>query len=136
MGSWGCSSTGFELGVGNAGEITLCVGERSRMGAIKPDGIDGSAEVGDEEAAAGDIEREADRFHQVADDNVRRQPDDRVDGGAVYGVSRRRIPAVGPIEQAAALIELEIDRFGQAVAPDLDVATSGGCLALGDVQPG
>ena len=60
----------------------------------------------------------------------------RIDRRAIDRVAARRIAAVGPVEDAAFQIEFEIDRFGQVVEEDLDVAAVGRRLAFRNVDAG
>jgi hypothetical protein len=82
-------------------------------GSIEIGGIDRTGEVGDEHPIAGNIEGDADPFHQVRDQNLRHRL--FVDRCAIDGVAARRIAAIGPIQHAVRQIELEIDGFRQLI---------------------
>ena len=102
-----------DFGVGDAGEIALGVKEVALILSIEIGGIDRTGEVGDEHPVARNVEGDADPFHQVCDQNLWRRL--FVDWHAVDGVAARRIAAVGPIEDAARQIELEVNGFWQFV---------------------
>src|SRR6516225_5436720 len=59
-----------DFGIGDAGEIALGVEEVALVLAIEIGGIDRAGEVGDEHAVAGNIEGDADAFHQVSDHDL------------------------------------------------------------------
>src|ERR1700745_4289279 len=101
----------LDFGIGDASEIALGVEEVALVLSIEIRGIDRTGEVGDEHPVAGNIEGDADPFHQVRDQNLRRRL--FVDRCAIDGVAARRIAAVGPIQHAVRQIELEIDGFRQ-----------------------
>src|SRR4029077_13884632 len=61
----------LDFGVGDAGEIALRVEEVALVLSFEIGGIDRTGEVGDEHAVAGNIEGDADPFHQACDQNLR-----------------------------------------------------------------
>src|SRR5262249_6129123 len=84
--------------VGDAGKIALGVEEVTLVPAIEIGGIDRTGKVGDEHSIAGNVEGDADAFHQVGDQDLRHCL--FVDWRAIDGVAARRIAAVGPIQNA------------------------------------
>src|SRR5262249_3865453 len=107
-----------DFGVSDAGEIALGVEEVALVLAVEISGIDRAGEVGAEQPGAGYVESDADCFHQVGDQDLRRllfvhpPPIDRV--------AARWIATSGPIEGAAGEIELEVNRLGQLIEQHLD----------------
>src|SRR5580704_19248072 len=61
----------LDFGIGDAGEIALGVEEVALVLSIEIGGIDRTREVGDEHLVAGNIEGDADSFHQMRDQNLR-----------------------------------------------------------------
>jgi len=61
-----------DLGIGDAGEIALSVEEVALVLSVEISGIDRTGEVGDEHLVAGDVEGDADSFHQVGDQDLGR----------------------------------------------------------------
>src|SRR3954464_6666249 len=55
---------------------------------------------------------------------------------AADGVTLRRVAAIGPVDQAVLEIEVEIDRLGQTVEQDFDVAAIRGPRGLRYVETG
>src|SRR5215813_11765177 len=62
----------LDFGIGDAGEVALRVEEVALVLAIEIGGIDRTGEVGDKHPVAGDVEGDADAFHQVGDQDLRR----------------------------------------------------------------
>src|SRR2546423_871588 len=96
--------------------------------------IDRAGEIGHEHPIAGNIERDADPFHQMRHHD-RRRSRLCIDGCAVHCVAAWRVAAVGPVEHAIFAVELEIDRLGQMVEEYFDVGAVGGGLAPWDFDP-
>ena len=76
--------------------------------------VNGSAQVSQEHALVFEIQRKADAFHQMIEDNFRLFA---LAGGCVHrrsidGVSARRVPAVGPVDHPVAEVEIKIDVKG------------------------
>src|SRR4249920_1622403 len=122
----------LDFGIGDAGEIALSVEEVALVLSIEIGGIDRTGEVGDEHPVAGNIEGDANSFHQVRDQDLGRRF--FVDWHAIDGVAARRIAAVGPIEDAVRQIELEVDGFRQPIEQHFDVGAVRWALAVGDVN--
>ena len=59
-----------DSGVCDAGQIAQSEEKGMLLGAIELCGIDRAAEVGDEHPIAGNVERDADAFHQIAGDDL------------------------------------------------------------------
>src|SRR5262249_16077730 len=96
-----------------------------------------TGEIGHEHAVAGNVQGDADAFHQVRDHDLRLILSRlRIDGRAVHRVAARGIAAIGPAEDAMVGIELEDYRFGKDVEEDFDLAAAGRRLALRDIEPG
>src|ERR1700740_228745 len=79
----------LDFGIGDASEIALGVEEVAFVLSIEIGGIDRTGEVGDEHPVAGNVKGDADPFHQVRDQDLRRRL--FVDRCAVDGVAARRI---------------------------------------------
>src|SRR5258708_13066678 len=80
----------LDFGIGDASEIALGVEEAALVLSIEIGGIDRTGEVSDEHPVAGNIEGDADPFHQVLDQNLRRRL--FVDRCPIGGLSPRRLP--------------------------------------------
>ena len=78
------------------------------------------------------VERDADAFHQVGDDDLGRRL--FVDRGPIDGVAVRRVATVGPVE-VVVCVDFEVDRLRQALEHHLDVAAVGRGLACGKSIP-
>ena len=63
-------------------------------------------------------------------------PKVRVHGRAIHRVAEGRVATVGPIHEAIAEIELQIDRLGQGVEQHFDVAAVGCIFTFRDFDPG
>src|SRR4051812_42485848 len=124
-----------DFGVCDAGQIALREEKRALLRAIEPRGIDRAAEIGDEHPIAGNVEGDADPFHQIAGDDFGCAPisDWRIDRSTIDRIAERRVAAIGPVEHTALEIELEVNRFGQVVKPYLDVRSISGALTFGDL---
>src|SRR5258705_1103054 len=124
-----------DFGVGDAGEIALCVEEILFTGSIESCGVNRAGEVSDEHAIVWNVERDTDPLHEVGHHDLRL---DRlvIDRGAVHRVAARRVAAVGPVENTVLVVEPEIDRLRQAVVEDLDVGPGRCGLAGGNVVIG
>src|SRR5882757_9199025 len=109
-----------DFGVCDAGEVALCVQEVALVGSVEPCGVDRARKISDEHAIAGDVQRDADPFHQVShhDFGLGRLV---VDGSAVHRVAARWIAAVGPVDDAVLVIDLKVDRLRQRVEEYLDI---------------
>ena len=123
------------FGVGDAGQIPLREDKVELSRPVELGGIDRAGEIGHEHPIAGDIQRNADPFHQMRQHDLRRL---RlcIDGCAVHRVAAGRVAAIGPVEDAILPVELEIDRLRQAVEENLDVGALGGGLTFGDFDAG
>src|SRR6516162_8543038 len=127
----------LDFGIGDAGEVALGVEEVALVLSVEISGIDRTGEVGDEHPVAGNVEGDADPFHQVLNQDLgRRLFIDLIDRRAIDGVAARRIAAVGPIQNAIFEIELEINRLWQAIKQDFNVRAAGRTLPLWDVYVG
>src|SRR3984893_7431998 len=124
----------LDFGIGDASEVALGVEEVALVLSIEIGGIDRTGEVGDEHPVAGNIEGDADPFHQVRDQNLRHRL--VVDRCAIDGVAARRIAAVGPIQHAVRKIALATDGFRQLIKQHLDVGAVRRALAIGNVDIG
>src|SRR6476661_609964 len=82
----------LDCGVSDAGKIALGEQEVALVLSIEISGIDRTGEVGDEHPVAGNVEGDANSFHQVRDHDLRRRH--FVDRHAIDGVAARRIAAV------------------------------------------
>src|ERR1700722_525229 len=96
--------------VGNAGEIALRVEKIALARPVEVRGIDGAREIGHEHPVFGDIEGDADPFHQMRDEDLR-LGGLGVDGGAVHRIAAGRVAAFRPVEHAIFQIEFEVDRL-------------------------
>src|SRR6202051_1443601 len=106
------------FGVGDAGEIALPEQEVAFARPVEPRGVERAGEVGHEHAVARNVERDSDPFHQMG------HHDFRfgwlvVDRGAIHRIAARWIAAVGPVQNAILVIELEIDRLRQVIEEHL-----------------
>jgi len=117
--------------VSDAGEIALRVEKVALSQPVEPGGIDRPGKIGHEHPIAGNIQRDADPFHQMRQHDLRRL---RlcIDGCAVHRVAARGVAAIGPVEHAVLAIELEIDRLRQVVEEYFDVRAVGRGLTPGD----
>src|SRR5260221_1742905 len=124
-----------DLGVGDAGEVTLCVEEISFTGSVEPCGVDRAGKIGHEHAVVWNVERDTDPLHDMGHHDLwlYRLV---VDRGPVHCVAARRVAAVGPVENTVLVVELEIDRLRQTVEEDLDVGPGGCSLAGGNFDIG
>src|SRR6185295_17166918 len=122
----------LDFGIGDAGEIALSVEEIALVFSIEIGGIDRTGEVGDEHPVAGNVEGDANPFHQMRDQDLRHRF--FVDRCAIDGVAARRIAAVSPIEDAVRQIELEVDGFRQLIEQHFDVGAVRWVLAVGNVN--
>src|SRR5262249_31298053 len=120
--------------VRDAGEIALPDREFAPAGSVQPGGVHRACEISDEHPVVLNVEGDADALAEVAQHDF--ELGGRVDGRAVDGVAFGRIAAVGPIEQAVLLVNLEIDRLRQAVEKQRDVAARGGRLSCRHLDPG
>src|ERR1700720_878475 len=109
-----------DFGVGDAGEVALCVEEISFTGPIEPRGVNRAGEIGHEHAVVWNVERDTDPLHEMGHHDLWlvRLVFDR---GPVPSVAARRVAAVGPVENSVLVVELDIDRLRQTVVEDLDV---------------
>src|SRR6266850_2138087 len=123
------------FGICDAGEIALCEEEISFTGSVEPCGVDRAGEIGHEHAVVWNVERDTDPLHEMGHHDLRlgRLV---VDRGPVHGVAARRVAAVGPVEHAILVVELDIDRLRQTVEEDLDVGPGGYSLAGGNFDIG
>src|SRR5712692_3236311 len=126
-----------DVGVCDASQVALSHEQHGRPRAVEPRRIDRTAQVGHEHPTAFQVECDADAFHQVGEQNLRvRTPlATCIHGSAVHGVAPWRITAVGPVDETVLVVELDVDRLGEAVVKHLDVLAGGGALPLGDVDP-
>src|SRR5581483_6783460 len=124
-----------DFGVGDAGEIALGVEEIYLARSVEPRGVGRAGEIGNEHAVVRNVEGDADPLHQVGHHDLRLGWL-VVDRGPVHGVAARRVAAIGPVEDTAFVVELEINRLRQAVVEDLDVGPCGGSLAGGNFKIG
>src|SRR5258706_5144827 len=124
-----------DFGVGDAGEVALCVEEISFTGSIEPCGVNRTGEIGHEHAIVWHVERDTDPLHEVGHHDLWL---DRlvVDRGPVHCVAARRVAAVGPVENTVLVVELDIDRLRQTVEADLDVGPGRCSLAGGNLDIG
>src|SRR5258706_7375820 len=124
-----------DFGVGDAGEVALCVEEISFTGSIEPCGVNRAGEIGHEHAVVWNVERDTDPLHEMGHHNLwlYRLV---VDRGPVHCVAARWVAAVGPVENAVLVVELEIDRLRQTVEEGLDVGPGGYGLAGGNFDVG
>jgi hypothetical protein len=88
----------LDFGIGDAGEIALRVEEAALVLSVQIGDIGRTCEVGDEHPVAGNVEGDANSFHQVPDQDLGHRF--FVDRHAIDGVAARRITAVGLIEDA------------------------------------
>src|SRR5882724_9237579 len=124
-----------DFGVRDAGEIALCVEEIPFTGSIEPCGVDRAGEIGHEHAVVWNVERDTDPLHKMGHHDLRLA---RlvVDRGPVHGVAARRVAAVGPVEHAILVVELDIDRLRQTIEEDLDIGPGRCSLAGGNFDIG
>src|SRR5258706_5432747 len=127
-----------DFGVGDAGEVALCVEEISFTGSIEPCGVNRTGEISHEHAVVWNVERDTDPLHEVGHHDLWL---DRlvVDRGPVHCVAAWRVAAVGPVENTVLVVEFDIDRLRQTVEEDLDVgprccSLSGGNFDIGTEQ--
>src|SRR5215475_8933383 len=118
-----------DLGIGDAGEIALGVQEVALPRSVEFGGIDRPGEISHEHAVAGDVEGDADAFHQMRDQDLRRLRF-CIDRRTIDRVAARRIAAIGPVEHAMVQIALQIDRLGQAIEEDFNIGAVGCGFAL------
>src|SRR4051812_7022093 len=113
-----------EVGVGDAGKIALREEQNRGLQAVEARDVDRAGEIGHEHALARAIEGDADAFHEIPEHDLRRGPAvaPPVERRAAHGVAERRVAAIGPVEDPSCVIDLEVDRLGQAVVQHLDVA--------------
>src|SRR5262245_5592120 len=90
-------------------EVALPGRDHALVGSVEPSGVHRAGKIGDEHAVVANVEGDADTFAQVTEHDFMFRAD--IDGRAVDGVAVRRIAAVGPIEHAMLLVNLEIDRL-------------------------
>src|SRR3954464_7835937 len=124
-----------DFGVGDAGEIALGVEEVALVLAIEIGGIDRTGEIGDEHPIVRNVEGDTDPLHEMGHHDLRlcRLV---VDRGSVHGIAARGGAAVSPVENTALVVDLDIDRLGQAIEEDLDVGPGGCSLAGGNLDIG
>src|SRR5580704_4522920 len=132
---WSPSGRISDFRVGDAGEIALRVEEIAFARSVEPGGIERAGKIGDEHPIAGDIERDADPFHQMPDHDLGclRLC---IDGCTVHRVATGRVAAVRPVQHPVFEIELEIDRLRQVVEENFYVGAVGGGLTARDFDPG
>ena len=106
--------------------------------SIEAGRIKRTGQVGEEHPAALQVQRDANGFHQVGDQDVRGGAGlpNHIHRGAVHRVTARRIASVGPVQETVLEIELQIDRLGQTIEKDFDVRAIGGALPLGNFDAG
>src|SRR5438552_13592069 len=109
-----------DFGIGNAGEVALCVEEISFTGSIEPCGVNRAGEIGHEHAVVWNVERDTDPLHEMGHHDLR-LGGLVVDRGAVHGVAARRVAAVGPVQIPVLEVEFEINWLRQSVVEDFDV---------------
>src|SRR5712664_3408931 len=124
-----------DFGVGNAGEVALCVEEISFTGSIESGGVNRAGEIGHKHAVVWNVERDTDPLHEMGHDDLRLGRF-VVDRGPVHCVAARRVAAVGPVENPVLVIELEINRLRHTVEEDLDVGPGRRGLAGGNFDTG
>src|ERR1700739_58176 len=124
-----------DFGVCDAGEVALCVEEIAFTGSIEPCGINRAGEIGHDHAVVWNVEGDADSLHEMGHHDLR-LGGLVVDRSAVHGVAARRVAAVGPVENTVLVVELDVDRFRQAVEKDLDVGPGRCGLARGNFDIG
>ena len=62
-----------QFSVGDAGEVSLSVEQCLLFRPVETGRIDRAGQIGEEHAAAFEVERDADAFHQVREQNLRRR---------------------------------------------------------------
>jgi hypothetical protein len=82
--------------------------------------------LGHEHPPAGDVERDTDSLHQIAEHPVLVEL--AVDGCPIHRGATGRIAAIRPIKDTIREIELEIDWLGQTFKKGGDIAAIGGGL--------
>src|SRR5216684_5839072 len=85
-----------DFGVGDAGEVALCVEEISFTGSIEPCGVDRTREIGHEHAVVWNVEGDTDPLHEMGHHDLRLGWL-VVDRGTVHRVAARWVAAVGPV---------------------------------------
>src|SRR4051812_48510917 len=100
-----------EFNVRDAREVALSRQERSLLRAVEPGPIDRAGEVREKHTAPFEVQRDANAFHEVPNQNLRGRPRPgvRIQWGAVDRVAARRVAAVRPVQEPVQEIELEVD---------------------------
>src|SRR5258706_13079969 len=93
--------------------------------------INRPCEIGHEHAIRRDIQGNADSLHQMVEHNLRGFGF-RINRCAIHRVAARRVPSVGPIQDAIFEIEFQINRLRQAIEEDFNIAAVGRVLTLRD----
>src|SRR5438067_12023979 len=112
----------------NSGEVAGGEDQYAFVGAVEFGGIDGARHVGHEHSAAGDVEGDADSFHQMREHDLWRNGFAAlwIEPRAIDSVAERRIAAVGPVEDAILQIEFQIDWLREVVEDQIDVVARSG----------
>src|SRR3954454_2569058 len=63
--------TGRQLGVGDASQVALSEQQRLLVGSVEIGAVNGACEIGHEHTLIVQVQREADSFHQMIEDNLR-----------------------------------------------------------------
>src|SRR5712675_1753501 len=82
---------------GDASQVALGKEQWLLLGSVQAGGVNATGQVSEEHSISFEIERDANPFHQVCDQNLRRGWLG-VNGCSVYSVAERRIAAIRPIE--------------------------------------
>jgi len=100
-----------QFGIGDTGEVALHGTDGSVSGSVQSGHMYVAAQVGDEHAVVRGVERDADAFHQVGQDDFGFAAFDVVQQSPIDGVAVRRVATVSPVQHPRGDIDFEVDRL-------------------------